>query len=436
MIARKFGSPALPVLGIILLVASVGISLLFAARELQFVYVRTPDVGYGLRLATSYLSFGVGIVTAFNVAALSAPRVYSATSLGRYPLARQVVLLSLTPAAVAAAGVLIGFLPVVALAAARGRAMSGGVLLNLLACVAFLAIIAALTALIGISLRRLHPVISALVALLLTYFVVAFAANSSATWAVAAISLDAINRTDVVEPRNSSVAVLVSGVVALVGVVLVAVVARVRKGEALVGAAAVLTISGVAAGGQALAGPVAVLDRDVCATTPGGTEVCVDASDAPGLQRMVGDVAAVEEFLPAENQPPALADVSSYRIKTAHPGYRYFLVRGSERRLDIGEFLLAELGLSSCTDPTAEGAFVIDRVGVYIVNKTGAYSKNVEENGAFYQAYSDAGSALAAPVDELSMLPEGVADRLIHENWDAITSCQGSIDMVRAPAAR
>lgn len=147
----------------------------------------------------------------------------------------------------------------------------------------------------------------------------------------------------------------------------------------LSGVIAITAIVGVAGLLQAAAGPVAIVDRDSCAFSSGGSEICVDSADEPGLEQMTRDISALEEYLPDGVRPRKLASISAYRIKSGDHGYQQFTTAGEDRRLDISGLLLDELGIGSCTDPTSEGAFVIDRIGVYITKRTGVYSKSVEK---------------------------------------------------------
>ncbi|AWB84005.1 hypothetical protein [Corynebacterium liangguodongii] len=426
MIVRKLGSPAMLLLGIVLVVSSVATSLWFATKELGFDYLRWPDVALQLREATCFLAFALAVVSAFNVAALTAPGINSASVLGKHPIHRQILQLIVVPAVIIALGIGLGFLPTVIVGIGQGHASIGGFGLGFLACISFLVTIASLAALLGILLRSFHPVISAVVALLLTYFLVALAANSSWAWAAAPINLGAgIRPIDLIEPRNASASALVCLLVACLSLALVSFVVEASRMAMAASAAAFTGIVGVAAAGQLLAGSVDIVDNDVCEFTARGTEVCVNAADAPGLRRAVDDVSAVEAYIPAEK---SLAATDSFRIMT-QSDYDHFQIRGDQRRIDVGQYVLSGLGIENCTDPTSEGAFVIDRVGVYILNTTGAYSKVVAENGAFYKAFSDSGEALTGPADELSQLPIDVADRLILDNWDAITSCRGTYEM-------
>ncbi|AIL96926.1 hypothetical protein CUREI_06130 [Corynebacterium ureicelerivorans] len=75
---------------------------------------------------------------------------------------------------------------------------------------------------------------------------------------------------------------------------------------------------------------------------------------------------------------------------------------------------------------------MIDRVGVYITKRTGVYSKNVENNGAFYHSISESGETDPAPEDVLSFLDPSVVDDNLAKNWRAIESCQATWDMLTA----
>ncbi|MGV0346285.1 hypothetical protein [Corynebacterium coyleae] len=430
MITRKFGSPVLMVLGVLQVVFGVGVSFWVTSKQMQFAYPRTADIAEAFRDATALSCFGLAVIVSYNVAALASPRVGTANSLGRYPLKLQVLFLTLAPALITAASISLGAIPAFTDAIAKSADGSVWILLVVAVSTVFLSTVAALSAFVALAFRKFHPAVSPLIAVIVTYFVVAFGANSAKTWAVAPIVLQAVDPTDLTEPRNLVVALGVSVCLALVAGGLLLLAAGASKNISLSGVIAITAIVGVAGLLQAAAGPVAVVDRDSCAFSSGGSEICVDSADEPGLEQMTRDISALEEYLPDGVRPRKLASNSAYRIKSGDHGYQNFTTAGEDRRLDISGLLLDELGIGSCTDPTSEGAFVIDRVGVYITKRTGVYSKSVEKNGAFYKSISESGETDPAPEDVLSSLDHSVVDKNIAKNWRAIVSCQATWEML------
>lgn len=418
------------VLGVLQVVFSVGASFWVTSKQLHFAYPRTADIAEAFRFVTALSCFGLAIIVSYNVAALASPRVGTANSLGRYPLKLQVLFLTLTPALITAVSISLGALPTFIDAVVKGAAGSVWIPLVVVVSTAFLFTVAALSALVALAFRKFHPVVSSLIAVIVAYFVVAFGANSDTTWAVAPIVLQAIDPTDLAEPRNLVIALGVSVCLALVAGGLLLLTAGTSTRFSVSGVAATTAVLGVAGLLQAAAGPVAIVDRDYCALSSGGSEICVDSADKPALEQMRRDVSALEEYLPDGVRPRKLASNSAYRIKAGDHGYQQFTMAGEDRRLDISGLLLDELGIGSCTDPTSEGAFVIDRVGVYITKRTGVYSKNVENNGAFYQSISESGETDPAPKDVLSSLEHSVVDKNIAKNWRAIVSCQATWEML------
>lgn len=432
MIVRKLGSPVFLVLGVIQVVFSVGVSFWVTSKQMQFAYPRIADIAEAFRFVTALSCFGLAVIVSFNVAALGSPRVGTANPLGRYPLKLQVLFLTLTPALITAVSISFGALPSFIDAITQSAVGSVWLPLVVVVSTAFLFTVAALSALVALTFRKFHPVVSSLISVIVAYFVVAFGANSDKTWAVAPIVLQAIEPTDLTEPRNLVVALGVSACLALAAGGLLLKAAGVSKYFSVSGLVSMTAIFGVSALLQAAAGSAAIVDRDSCALTSGGSEICVDSADKPGLEQMVRDVSAVEEYLPERVSPRKLASTSAYRVKTGDHGYQQFTIAGEDRRLDISGLLLDELGIDSCTDPTSEGAFVIDRVGVYITKRTGVYSKNVENNGAFYHSISESGETDPAPEDVLSFLDPSVVDDNLAKNWRAIESCQATWDMLTA----
>lgn len=430
MIARKLGSPVLMVLGVLQVVFSVGVSFWETSKQLQFAYPRTADIAEAFRFVTALSCFGLAIIVSYNVAAFASPRVGTANSLGRYPLKLQVLYLTLAPALITTVSISLGALPTFIDAIAKSAAGSVWIPLVVVVSAAFLFTVAALSALVALAFRKFHPVVSSLISIIVAYFVVAFGTNSDKTWAVAPIVLQAVDPTDLTEPRNLVIALGVSVCLALVAGGLLLLVAGASKNFSLSGVIAITAIVGVAGLLQAAAGPAAIVDRDSCAFSSGGSEICVDSADEPGLEQMTRDISALEEYLPDGVRPRKLASISAYRIKSGDHGYQQFTTAGEDRRLDISGLLLDELGIGSCTDPTSEGAFVIDRVGVYITKRTGVYSKSVEKNGAFYQSISESGETDPAPEDFLSSLEHSVVDKNIEKNWRAIVSCQATWEML------
>lgn len=418
------------VLGVLQVVFSVGVSFWETSKLLQFSYPRTADIAEALRSVTALSCFGLAIIVSYNVAALASPRVGTANSLGRYPLKLQVLFLTLTPALITAVSISLGALPTFIDAVVKSAAGSVWIPLVVVVSTAFLFTVAALSTLVALAFRKFHPVVSSLISIIIAYFVVVFGANSDRTWAVAPIVLQAVDPTDLTEPRNLVIALGVSVCLALVAGGLLLLAAGASKNVSLSGVIAIMAIVGVAGLLQAAAGPVAIVDRDSCAFSSGGSEICVDSADEPGLEQMTRDISALEEYLPDGVRPRKLASISAYRIKSGDHGYQQFTTAGEDRRLDISGLLLDELGIGSCTDPTSEGAFVIDRIGVYITKRTGVYSKSVENNGAFYQSVSASGEADPAPKDVLSSLEHSVVDKNIAKNWRAIVSCQATWEML------
>ncbi|MGV0343961.1 hypothetical protein ACUY3P_06515 [Corynebacterium lehmanniae] len=420
----------LMVLGVLQVVFSVGVSFWETSKQLQFSYPRTADIAEALRFVTALSCFGLAIIVSYNVAALASPRVGTANSLGRYPLKLQVLFLTLTPALITAVSISLGALPTFIDAVVKSAAGSVWIPLVVVVSTAFLFTVAALSALVALAFRKFHPVVSSLISIIVAYFVVAFGANSDKTWAVAPIVLQAVDPTDLTEPRNLVIALGISVCLALVAGGLLLLAAGASKNVSLSGVIAITAIVGVAGLLQAAAGPVAIVDRDSCAFSSGGSEICVDSADEPGLEQMTRDISTLEEYLPDGVRPRKLASISAYRIKSGDHGYQQFTTAGEDRRLDISGLLLDELGIGSCTDPTSEGAFVIDRIGVFITKRTGVYSKSVEKNGAFYQSISASGETDPAPKDVLSSLEHSAVDKNIAKNWRAIVSCQATWEML------
>ena len=91
MITRRLSSPALPLLGGVMVTAGLGVAIWFAISDIDVAYLRWPDVAYRLRFLTTILSFIVSVVAAYNAASLSTPKLFTASSLGKRPLQHQLV---------------------------------------------------------------------------------------------------------------------------------------------------------------------------------------------------------------------------------------------------------------------------------------------------------------------------------------------------------
>ena len=436
MIARRLGSPAMPILGAIVLVASVVASLWFGVADIGVVYMRWPDLAYRLRATTTIAAFGVGAVSAYNAAALSAQGLFTASSLGKYPLARQLVHVALTVALLTLAAILLGYSPAVVTAAFQTQTFPLAFVGAVASLAFFLVTIAAVSALLGVALRKVHPLIASVIALLFSYFVAAFAANETTAWAVFPINQITGLHSVLFEDKNALAAAIVTLLVASILLLTLAAIANVlttspSPAKLAVRSAGIVAAVGLAAFGQSMAGGLEKTDDDRCRESGGGSVICVDASDEPGLQMAIDDLDAIDSFTPVHAQPTQFAEMQSYRFRD--PSYQAIEMQSPNRRIDVSERVLENLGLASCTDPLSEGAKVIDRVGVYVVKQTGTYSHLVAKNGAFYYAADEAGNTFV-PEDELSKLPPDVANERIAANIDAITHCQGTFEMLGVPA--
>lgn len=436
MITRRLGSPAMPVLGGIVVTAAVIASLWFAVSDIRVVYMRWPDLAYRLRAITTIASFGVGAVSAYNAAALSAQGLFTASSLGKYPLARQLVRVALTVALLTLAAILIGYSPAVVIAALQTQTLPLAFVGTVASLAFFLVTIAAVSALLGVTLRKVHPLIASVIALLFSYFVAAFAANETTAWAVFPINQITGLHSVLFEKKCVLAAAIATLLVTSILLITLAAIAKAvtanpSPAKLAVRSAGIVAAVGFAALGQSMAGGLEKTDDDRCRETGGGSVVCVDASDEPGLQMAIDDLDAIDSFTPMHAQPTQFAELQSYHL--GDPSYQAIEIQSPNRRIDVSERVLENLGLDSCTDPLSEGAKVIDRVGVYAVKQTGTYSQIVAENGAFYYAFDEAGNKLV-PEDELSKLPPEVANERIAANIDAITTCHGTFEMLGVPA--
>jgi len=436
MITRRLGSPALPLLGGIMAIAGLGVALWFAISDIDVAYLRWPDLAYRLRFLTTILSFVVSVVAAYNAASLSAPKLFTASSLGKRPLHHQLVSVAVAVASLATAAILIGYSPAIIAAIVQTRALPFAFVGTAASLAFYLLIIAALSSLVGIALRKVHPLIAAVVALLLSYLIGAFAANEIATWAVLPINSNSVYRYILFQGNYTSLAALSTFMVAGALILCVAMVAKLitapfSSTRLTVPVIAIIATAGLAGLGQVTLGQAHKSDEDACGRSAQGSEICVDQADSPALDRAAEDLSAIESFASRPTTSARYAEFHSYRAGDS--AYRSFELDEKERRMDVSSLVLSNLGLDSCTDPLSEGAKVIDRVGVYAVKQTDTYSRIVAENGAFYYAFDEAGNKLV-PEDELSKLPPEVANERIAANIDAITTCHGTFEMLGVPA--
>ena len=428
MITRRLSSPALPLLGGVMVTAGLGVAIWFAISDIDVAYLRWPDVAYRLRFLTTILSFIVSVVAAYNAASLSTPKLFTASSLGKRPLQHQLVSVAVAVASLATAAILIGYSPAIITAIVQTRAVPFAIVGTAASLAFYLLIIAALSSLVGIALRKVHPLIAAVVALLLSYLIGAFAANEITTWAVLPINSNSVYRYILFQGNYTSLAALSTLIVAGALILCVAMVAKLITAPFSFTQLTVPVIAIIATAGLAGLGQVT---EDACGRSAQGSEICVDRADSPALDRAAEDLSAIESFAPRPTTSARYAEFHSYRAGDS--AYRSFELDDKERRMDVSSLVLSNLGLDSCTDPLSEGAKVIDRVGVYAVKQTGTYSRIVAENGAFYYAFDEAGNKLV-PEDELSKLPPEVANERIAANIDAITTCHGTFEMLGVPA--
>lgn len=434
MFIRKFGSPSFPLLGTALLVLSVTLSARFSALELRYAYVNLVEVTDRMRLSTAIVSLGLAVTTAHNAAAFSAPGINTANMLGKNNLPKQIIWAISAPSAIAVFGLLIGFIPSVCAGLLQYPGTPPALFVLAMAQVSFLFLVSSVAATIGLATRKTHPFVASAIALLAAYVLVAFGGNSSSTWAIIPITLSGISSTTLFAFPNSIKAFAGSSLTAfaVAGLALFyakLIAAQTRSQTPYVVAIGAVTATSLATICQLVIGPPQAIDNDVCGRTPANTELCVDRSDEPGLRAMLADLSALEDYLPAKQHSQSYASIDSFRVRMDFPDYEYFNISGNGRRLDVSPIVLKRLGLNSCDDPASEGAAVIDRVGVYIIHQSGTHSKQVEEHGAFYRVLTEAGEA-APLVDELSLLPPGVAEQRLSEHWEEITSCTASFDML------
>lgn len=436
MIIRRLGSPALPLFGVIVTAAGLGVALWFAITDIDATYLRWPDVAYRLRFVTTILSFVVSPVSAYNAASLSAPKLFTAASLGKRPLHHQLVSVAVAVACLASAAILIGYSPAIIATAMQTRALPFSFVSGAASLTFYLLIIAALSSLIGIALRKIHPLIAAVIALLVSYLIGAFAANEIATWAVLPINSNSVYRYILFQGNYTALSALSTFMVAGALILCVAMVAKLVTApfsfaQLTVSVIAIIATAGLAGLGQVTLGQAHKSDEDACGRSVQGSEICVDRADSPALNRVVEDLSAIESFAPRPTSSAQYAEFHSYRAGDS--AYRSFALDEKERRMDVSRLVLSSLGLDSCSDPLSEGAKVIDRVGVYAVKQTGTYSKSVADHGAFYRTIDESGKVIL-PEDELSKLPPEVANERIAANIDAITTCHGTFEMLGVPA--
>ncbi|MEX3517198.1 hypothetical protein VVR26_07060 [Corynebacterium camporealensis] len=309
MILRSLGSPTFKVAGYFQVALVLGFSLYQPLSHLHVAYVRWPDAADDFHAATAFALFLLGIVVAFNVASLSTPKSYFETGLGRYSLGRQLIRVVLVSSLCSWVAILLGQLPTIVRGLIDAPTLILPYLLSVLSSLALLCTAGAVFATLGFVLRSFHPLIAALVAVLVAYVVVAISLNTAALWAVAPLSQDTI--FSAFNLRNGVIALLVGAVLAVVLVAVVRMVIDKRAGmpPLALGAStlgSVLVILALAGVVQSLLGPAALANNGVCRTGKSGIEVCVDRADEQGLEQAVRDADAMAELSFAPGGPRAL----------------------------------------------------------------------------------------------------------------------------------
>lgn len=432
---KNLGSPSQPFLGFIGVVAVLLFSAKLSIEQWAQSYYRIPELANNVQYCTAIASLLVCGLVAFNSSALSTPRGFYAAGIGARPLAQQLLQHSAVSSSSLFVAILVGQVPLWLYAAKSGTVFTFPFFLTLATCWLFLGSMGAFASLVGFTVRKFHPIVAALFSVLMTYFIVAFTASTTKTWAVSPLSGQFTSPFPFFSTRNWAISALVAfGVFLLFAQVLAIVVELRHRWEpqrsslaAVLGTSAVFFIAFAA---QSVVGAKPATDHDVCETSVTGIEVCVDKADSAGLKEAVENIDSVQAQSHSAPKYRHMAEYNTYRIQNKDERYVSFSMNGPAHRADLTNVALAAAGIDNCTDRLNEGAMTIERVAVYFLNQAHAYSRPLEKYGALYASYNESGQP-ELHVDWLSEAGTERANTVISQHWDEIYACASSRDSLR-----
>lgn len=431
-----------PILGYALAIGALIYSIYMMLPQMKVAYVRWPDIASTLGWTMGMVYFFLLPVAGYTAAALSAPRVLTASGIGTRPLKLQLLGAGVILATIVFVALVAGQIPAIIRAIANTHTFSAFFALDLLAACLFLIAGTALATLLGVALARFHPIISALVNLAIAYIIVATLVNINSLWAFSPLSNKgegAITYAEANVPGFSINAAFSLGLAGLFwaclwGITTLSTSGRSSRAGLAAYASAVMVVA-IGLGVQALLGSSRPLvNKDICATTAGGNiEVCVDRADEPGLPKALSDVEAFLALIPDRAPSMKFAELNSYSLRsdsTIGEDWQWFTTNNPGRRIDVTPLAREIMGINNCTSPVAEPTMTTERFATYLIKQAGVYSKNVEKYGALYMSANENGETEQVPDILTSQGDPAKVREYIKQHWEQIHSCTGNYAML------
>lgn len=444
MIFRKLCSPSWPILGLLVGLIGLVLSAFYSFSGLAADYVRWGDIINNIQDAFVWSGFLLSAIIAFNSSSLSAPHVQSATGIGKKPLWIQLGYIAVCSSAALVFLLTIGQLPLIIRALLEQSPVFEPALPSLITVFLFSLTTSTISTIIGFALSRLFPIIPALLSTLIYYATVAIGVNDNRLWLIVPLRASGDLDYTTFSLNNSLKNVAALCILALFALLLLTLITHVRNLTSptltsLSGALSVVVIVLIGASASLAAGPGSLVNNDVCQTGTSGVELCVTKADEPGLKRAMENIDALVSLIPGEEvQEKKLAEVHSFHLRNtilnSDNHWRNVEIRGKELRLDLTQFALSAAGIGQCTDPVAGETMAVERIAVYLLNKSGSYSHKFEDGGTtLYNAVNESDGSVSQVDDYLSQLSDEQVATLLRDNWQQIHSCQAPYSLVSKP---